>query len=76
MSNDERRKSAASSHGEHVPDHARPQGHGDRRPAKEHADRGDDLEAEHPRREHQPGGGHHSESEKPDAPDSRWGGGR
>jgi hypothetical protein len=24
----------------------------------------------------QPGGGHRSESEKPDSPDSRWGGGR
>ena len=26
--------------------------------------------------EQQPGGGHWSESEKPDSPDSRWGGGR
>jgi hypothetical protein len=26
--------------------------------------------------EQQPGGGHWSESERPDSPDSRWGGGR
>ena len=32
--------------------------------------------ASEPRRSGEPGGGRRSESEKPDSPDSRWGGGR
>lgn len=31
---------------------------------------------ESPHRGEQPGGGKHSESERPSSPDSRWGGGR
>jgi len=30
----------------------------------------------HPKHEQQPGGGRYSDSEKPDSPESRWGGGR
>jgi hypothetical protein len=33
-------------------------------------------ERERPEEAPQPGGGRHSESEKPSSPDSRWGGGR
>lgn len=45
--------------------------HGDRQERQADADR--QAEA---RGERQPGGGRHSESEKPDSPESRWGSGR
>jgi hypothetical protein len=41
--------------------------------ARERTDRGAREQRDRPQ---QPGGGRQSESEKPDSPDSRWGGGR
>jgi len=69
MNDTERRRSADASQGEQLPKQKRRTGSLNdaavRPPEHDH-----DAAQEHP------GGGRRSESEKPDSPDSRWGGGR
>jgi hypothetical protein len=68
MSQGEQRKSAGASQGEQLEQDERRAGSPDQQgagPARPEPDR----------RAEQPGGGRNSESEKPDSPDSRWGGG-
>jgi len=76
MSDEGRRKSTAASRGEHRHEHIRPHGPAERKRGKDRTDHAADVEVERPKRDHQPGGGRHSESEKPHSPHSRWGGGR
>jgi hypothetical protein len=91
MSEHERRKSAdASGSGNDASERRGPAGSEARRrevELKEEEERALGSEArnagserrdapDEPRRPAEPGGGRASESEKPDSPDSRWGGGR
>jgi len=76
MTEEERRKSAGASRGLSGSEPRGPTAPGaderDQRRAQREAG-GEDREK--PEGSH-PGGGRHSESERPDSPDSRWGGGR
>jgi hypothetical protein len=86
LTEEERLRAAVASRGKEEPD---PEGKADsdheeateRRTGQARADESDPEGAsqsasEEEETDQQPGGGHWSESEKPDSPDSRWGGGR
>jgi hypothetical protein len=76
MSEEERLKSALDSSGEEERD--RPGGAGSeaREAAERQAAQAQTEESDPEETDQQPGGGRWSESERPDSPESRWGGGR
>jgi hypothetical protein len=76
MNQEERLKSAVASSGGEEPDGRGGVGSDRRKAVEQGADQLEAQESDSEETEQQPGGGRWSESERPDSPDSRWGGGR
>jgi hypothetical protein len=76
MNEEERLKSAVASSGGEEPDGRGGVGSDRRKAVEQGADQLEAQESDSEETEQQPGGGRWSESERPDSPDSRWGGGR
>ena len=76
MSEEERLESAVDSSGEGEPDRRGGAGSDHREAVERRAAQAEAEESDSEETEQQPGGGRWSESERPDSPESRWGGGR